>query len=240
MNHMSVSQQQLSFDTENGFYQSSVLTQKLKSYIHDEGVATVRHRGDYLFRQGENVGNIYYIDEGCVAIVHLCPNDHRQIFDFQFKNSIIMDAGSFGTNASHSAQCLSNVSMHILSTESFRRILLSEPQLYHAVGEVMNAALIRAYRGLSNIMCRQGSARVAYILLAVHNGNNLPSEINQPTRVDNRIKIRQVDLAAAIGVTPVYFNQILKKMKADGLIKLVKGEIEICDLNAVKELTHRH
>ncbi|HEY9091625.1 Crp/Fnr family transcriptional regulator [Parasphingorhabdus sp.] len=241
MKHSVASHRQLSFDEESIFHPSTALSQKLKAYIHNEGVASTRCRGEYLFHQGDHVGNIYYIDEGCVAILNHCKNDHRQIFDFLFSNSIILDAGGITWKANHSAQCMSEVNMHILSSESFRRILMAEPQLYSAVAEIMSNSVARAYRGLGNIMCRQGPARVAYILLSVHSAKNQDlMDFPKTTPSDNRIKIRQVDLAAAIGVTPVYFNQILKKMKADGLINLIKGEIEICDIKSIKETALMH
>ena len=207
----------------------------LKQIIHEEGLRSSIQRGKFVFRQSEVVDKIYLIQSGCVALTRHCAEGHRQILDFFYHDSVFSDLPDDSQPTTFSAQCLLDTQIYALSKASLRRIATTAPEIYQAVNSLMIELLSQAYDSLYNIGCRHGVERVAFALCKIFDGLNSGIDVDS-ARFDCQIPIRQIDIADAIGVTPVYLNQILKSLKEDGVIDINKGTININNIKILKDI----
>jgi CRP-like cAMP-binding protein len=207
----------------------------LKQIILEEGVRSSIQRGKFVFRQGEVVDKIYLIQTGCVAFTRHCAEGHRQVLDFFYRESVFSDLPENSQPTTFSAQCLLDTQAYALSKASLRRIATITPEIFRTVNSLMLRLLCQAYDSLYNIGCRHGVERVAFTLCKIFDGFNAGIDVDS-ARFDCNIPIRQIDIADAIGVTPVYLNQILKSLKEDGVIDINKGTINITNIKILKDI----
>ncbi len=203
----------------------------LKHMIRDEGVRIYAERGKCLFRQGEIVDKYFLIVNGGIALTRHCSDGNAQVLDFFFDDAVFSDMKESLVPSSYSASCLIDTHAYTISAASLRRSFLQDRDLMLECNHLLMEALNRAYGNLINLGCCHGEERVAYILCMIHDS------IIKNGRRQISIPVRQIDIANAVGMTPVYVNQILKSLKKCGSINLNKGSVEIKDISILRYIS---
>lgn len=211
----------------------------LRACIREEGVPMHRDRHEIIFHAGRAADEIYLLNKGIIAITHHCEAGYRQIYGFISNASFIIPPVGEGNIVRHSAECLTDADMHVISRHTIDRIVDTNPKIARAINEEFGQMIDHLHDHLSNLLCRHGEARVAYILSKLHRDLTLAeSMLNTATPSVVWIEITQIDLAAAIGMTPVYLNQILKKMKDYGWIELKSGKVRVASIKKLEEFLY--
>ena len=196
-----------------------------------------RERSDILFQEGGPADEIYLLGSGIVAVTHECSNGHKQIYSFVTGTRFIIPPVDENNMVRHSAECLTDSEMYAISRQTLDRIVEAQPKLARAVHEELGKVIDEVHDHLANVLCRHGPARVAYILSKLHSALKLPALIRgSATEPRSCIGVTQIDLAAAIGMTPVYLNQILKRLKDSGLIGLESGKVKVLQVSELAKL----
>ena len=203
----------------------------LKHMIRNEGVRIYAERGKCLFRQGEIVDKYFLIVNGGVALTRHCNDGNVQVLDFFFDDTVFSDVKVSLATSPYTASCLIDTHAYTISAASLRRSFMHDCDLMLECNHLLMETLNRAYGNLLNLGCRHGEERVAYILCMIHD-----SIIKNSSRQVS-IPVRQIDIANAAGMTPVYVNQILKSLKRCGSINLNKGSIEIKDISVLRHIS---
>ena len=99
--------------------------------------------------------------------------------------------------------------------------------------KLMKLILYR-FVAIESIATLPATVRVARWLMLIANRYGLSQEDNHKI-----IKVQQQQLALMVSVSRQTTNQILKKMEAQGLIKLSYGEIEILDIENLRKVSDR-
>lgn len=221
-------------DRQAGYADPSNL---LRQHILNEGIRLHRARNDFIFTQGYPVGMVYLLNKGIVALAHAGEGGQKEIYGFVMGPTFIIPPIGLDHVARHSAECLSDVDLYAISRQTLDRIVEKEPLVGRAIQYELGRAIDLAHRHLSNLLSRQGMERVVFILTMLQETLSIAAAADGTgEQLDDWIPIAQVDLSAAIGITPVYLNQILKKMKLNGLIELKSGKIRILRTKDFKSL----
>jgi CRP-like cAMP-binding protein len=217
-------------------------SKRLRQHLQEEGVRVQRARHEFLFVEGRAADAIYFLNDGIVAITNTGDGGHREIYGFIFGPAFIIPPVGPDHIAHHSAECLSNVDLHVMSRLTLDRIVEVEPEVGIAVQHELSRAVRMAHNSLSNLLSHHGMERVAFILSSLQETAERArgtQATGTDTKVDDWIAITQLDLSAAIGMTPVYLNQILKKMKQSRLIELKSGKIRVLDNSEIKRCINK-
>lgn len=201
-------------------------SQRLKALIRDEGVQKQYDRSQKLFRKGDAASHVVLVEDGIIAISDGVQCGQRQILDFVFSDNMIAPALSPGEPNHFTAECLTSTTVSMLSLSSVERILAVEPELNLAMVGMIFSMLDGVYARLSSMLCNHGTHRIAFLLAYLHEAQ----AVSAATSRGEGLPIKQVDLAAAIGVTAPHLNQIIKKLKSNGLIDTDKGKIKVIDI----------
>jgi CRP-like cAMP-binding protein len=204
---------------------------RLKSLIRKEGIQKQFDRSQKLFRKGDAASHVVLIEDGIVAITDGVQCGQRQILDFIFSDNMIAPALSPGDLNHFTAECLTSTTVSVLSLCSVERILAVEPELHQAVLDMTFAMLDGAYARLSSMVCSDGTHRIAFLLAYLYEAQ----VVRAPVGHRDGLPVKQVDLAAAAGLTAPHLNQIIKKMKSKGLIDTYKGRIKVIDIEGLSD-----
>lgn len=206
-------------------------SQKLKMLIRKEGVQKRLDRSQKLFRKGDAASHVILIEDGIVAVSGEAQCGQRQILDFIFSDNMIAPALSPGEPSHFTAECLTSTTVSVMSLGSVQRILAVEPELNLAMVGMVFAMLDGVYARLSSMLCNDGTRRIAFLLTYLHKAQG---ESAPHVRLEG-LPIKQVDLAAAVGITAPHLNQIIKKLKCKGMIDTDKGRIKVIDIDGLTE-----
>lgn len=207
-------------------------SQRLKLLIRQEGVQKRYDRSQKLFRKGDPASHVVLVEDGIVAITDGLPCGQRQILDFIFSDTMIAPALSPGEPNHFTAECLTATNVSVLSLSSVQRILAVEPELNLAMLNMIFAMLDGVYARLSSVVCSDGTHRIAFLLASLYEAQAARAPIGHK----QGLPIKQVDLAAAVGVSAPHLNQIIKKLKCHGLIETSKGKIKFMDIAGLIDL----
>lgn len=133
-------------------------------------------------------------------------------------------------------ECLSASKCFMISRAAMERSISNGEIDNSAVELNLVSMLERANHQLSNLLCRHGAARVAHLLVDL--GSSSTQHMSDADGLP-AIQLAQVELASALGISPVYLNQILKTMKEKGAVEVVSGKIYLSDMKILDNMSRQ-
>lgn len=217
---------------ESGFWFDE-LSEDLKKTLLDVGVIKHYREGVRLFSRGDEFNGLFAILKGAVQITGVSENGKEAVL-------IVLDSPNwFGEIAlfdkkkrTHDAVAEDDTVLLWIEHSHIKRILAEHPEWWMEFGLLLAFKLRLAFFAIEEMATLPAPVRVARRLLLIANGYG--SSQDQSRRV---IQIQQQQLALMVSVSRQTTNQILKKMEAQGIIKVSYGEIEILDIDLLTKIS---
>ncbi len=204
--------------------------------LHDrilaEGVHVSKKKGDFLCREGEVASDVYAMTSGIAGVAVHCDHATRHYLFFLTPPGLMVPPIDSQGKAIYSIECLGQSEFYTVSRRAMMR-LMSGNRLGLAIEINLGKTLRRANDYLSNLLCRHGAERVAYLLANLASAYETPSSDSEGG-THTPIDLTQVELASALGMSPVYLNQIIKEFKASGFLSIKSGKIIINQLKSLR------
>jgi CRP/FNR family transcriptional regulator, cyclic AMP receptor protein len=205
------------------------LQQKL---LRAGGVRTLK-AGQHLYSQGDPPGGVYGVVDGAIQLRSLGPSGKESLLMFLEPPSWSGEVGLFdGLPRAHDAIADAPSTVVHVTQESLEALVRDEPAYWFEFGRLMAQQLRVALLGLEENAFLPVSIRLARRLL--HILQNYGDRHGPSHRV---IAVSQEQLAMMLCISRQTTNQLLKNLEAQGAIQLRYGEIEILDLQKLRELS---
>ena len=173
--------------------------------------------GTLLLEQGKPVRFIAVIERGDVGLYYR-SGLRRVMLQRLHEGDVLGDVPYFcRTPSPFSARSLSEVELLHLDDEVLTRLLYTHPAITQRFLYSLATRLERMQRRLLELTQRDLRGQVATLLLNETDGR--PGEIQLP----------QATLAELLGATRPSVNQVLKRLQAEGLIRLAYRRVEVLD-----------
>lgn len=162
------------------------------------------------------------------------PDGRRQITNFVFPGDLVgVQAGLLG-EMKHGVEALTDMVFCVFSRERLWELFTANPA--RAFDVTWLAAT--EHRSLGDALLtagqRTGQEKIASLLLFVM---RRAVESGYATTDDRMtFPIRQQDIADAVGISIVYTNRMLQKLRGAGLIRLENGQLDILDRDGLTAL----
>ena len=192
------------------------------------------HAGEDLVQEGEPPEAVFVVTEGWACRYKVLPDGQRQILAYILPGDTCDVFNSVLGVMDHSIAALSACKAVAVPQGELMAVLDRHPAIADAIHwtTLVDAATSREW--LLNIGQRSGLARAAHLLseLLLRMGSI-------GLAPDNRfaLPLTQTDLADTMGLTPVYVNRMLQRMRADGLITLERRHLTIHDPARLAEIS---
>jgi CRP-like cAMP-binding protein len=186
-----------------------------------------------LIREGDRPDHVHLVVEGWAARYKLLPDGGRQILAFLLPGDLCDLHVTVLGQMDHSIATLTRARIAFIPTAAMER-LAERPRLTRALwwSALVDEAVLRAW--LTSIGRRDALERIGHLFcelfrrlcnvgLATGNGIELP--------------LTQEEIGDALGLTPVHVNRVLQQMRADGLIVLKRGSLEIPDVARLEKVS---
>lgn len=133
----------------------------------------------------------------------------------------------------HDLTTLSRSTVGFISHEALRAITRERPMVAEALWRdtLIDAAVFREW--IVNVGRRAAVNRLAHLLAEI--GRRLQT-VGLAADHKYELPMTQLDLADALGLTPVHINRVVQTLRRDGLLELRKHSVSLPDLPRLKKL----
>lgn len=187
-----------------------------------------------LIKVGEQPEAVFLLVEGWACRYKLLPNGNRQIMAYLVPGDLCDVHIFILKQMDHSMALLSDAKVAAIPKQKMIDLFDHHPNLARALwwSTLTDEAVLREW--LVNLGQRDAYERIAHLLaelwlrlravgMAGNNRFELP--------------LTQTDLGDTLGLTPVHVNRVLQRLRADGLIELSRGVLNIPDVPRLMSVT---
>lgn len=186
-----------------------------------------------IVREGDRPGQCCLVIEGFVCRSKTTDSGKRQILSIHNAGDI-PDLQSLHLHVmDHDLVTLGSCTAGFIAHDALRGLTRERPLVAEALWRdtLIEAAVFREW--IVNVGRRPAVKRLAHLLAEI--GARLERAGLSNGRAFE-LPMTQIDLADALGLTPVHVNRVLQELRRDGLIELHKHAVSFPDLPRLKEL----
>jgi CRP/FNR family transcriptional regulator, anaerobic regulatory protein len=200
-------------------------------FEHACGPRLLFGRHDIIHEEGKQSDSIYLLAGGWVTSSMLLPDGERQIVSIHLPGDLL---GMSGTVLALAAETLTAVT----AVEVFRISHIDLFSFYREHSRLAAALFLQDQKQSVALIDRlaavgrtSSARRLTSLLLNIHDRIAL-------TQPDNgailELPVTQVDLADALGMTPIHMNRVIKELKAANLIDYSRGGFRLNDVQKLR------
>ena len=180
--------------------------------------------GEFIFKQGASPNGFICLKKGKVKITQLANNGKELIIDLKSPpDTLGIRALSTNSRYQSSAVALDHVSICLIPSKDFYRILDSCPSVYKELFSYIGERLVRADQKLVSLTQKTLRARLADTLLL------LQENIGEDFEGGIDIPLKRSEIAQLSNMTTSNVIRTLSEFKRDKLIDLKDRKIKIID-----------
>jgi len=212
----------------NGLCPQSRDDSKLFGYIEQLAIQPrPLQRGDYLFRQGDKLLNIYVIRSGGVKVLFNAHDGTEQILNFYLRGGIIglsdIESGIHGT----SAIALDTTGICKLPYDRLMSLSHSNNHLYDQLFKMVSRQLTYEHMKMVLLGQKQSEERFASFILEMATRNNK----NGHAHNEFDLSMSRHDIANYLCLADETISRLIAKFSAENLLLVDKRSIRICNLD---------
>jgi len=186
-----------------------------------------------IVREGERPQHSALVIDGFACSSKTTDTGKRQILSIHIPGDI-PDLQSLHLHVmDHDVTTLSRTTIGLIPHEALRTLTRERPMVAEALWRetLIDAAVFREW--IVNVGRRSAVMRLAHLLAEI--GRRLQALGLAPgDRFE--LPMTQLDIADALGLTPVHINRVVQELRREGLLELRKQSVYLPDLPRLKEL----
>ena len=207
----------------------------LHDYVRAHGVERSYSRGAVVHEGGEPVDHLWLVRSGWLARECRSPSIGRSITQVALQTDLIGHDAVMTGRLGDSVRALTDCTLAAAPVAMLRRAVEEDPALAAALAEMLAIETVFLREGLCAVGQQLGSARLCAFLLQTH-GRLVAAGLIEPGATMFPLPMTQDDVGAAIGLTPIHTNRVLKEHREAGVLALRAGRATIMDMPLVRKL----
>lgn len=186
-----------------------------------------------IVKFGERPSRCGLLAEGFAVRSKSVPDGERQILSIHLPGDI-PDLQSLELHVlDHDIEALTPCVIAFIAHSAVQALITARPSLRSAFWRetLIDAALFR--EGMVNLGRRSAAQRLAHLLSEL---SRRMDAIGLKTNQSYPLPMTQIDLADAIGLTPVHVNRVLQALRKTGAVEVGRGELRLTDAEQLFKL----
>ena len=189
--------------------------------------------GQYLFKRGDPPCGLYAVLDGTLRVSAVNEQGKEAILSlveapFWFGEICLFDS----LPRTHDACAVGPCTLLQVPQQALLGILDETPRYWRDLALLMSQKLRLSFIGLEQLSLMPAPVRLAHRLLMIVEGYG---DTEHAKRV---LQLPQEDLAAMLNLSRQTANALLKDLQAQGIVRLGYGEIEILDIQRLRQAAH--
>jgi CRP-like cAMP-binding protein len=195
---------------------------------------TIEKRRDLVI-DGYEFRKLCFVAEGFGARYKLLRNGKRQILNVILPGDLIGVPVSFLDRASYSVVAVTEMKMHVCSTDSYVQLCYRRPQFGLALSWLAAHEAAFYAEHIIDTGRRTPPERLAHFLLELH------SRLAMVGRADDTsfdLPFSQEVLGDVLSLSVPHLNRMLSQLRFEGLVSVANRRVEFPDLHAIQVRAH--
>ena len=193
----------------------------------------VLRQEEHIYRTGDQFDAVYAIRSGSVKTYQVMSNGDEQINGFYFPGDVIGFDGLGKSKAyACSAVTLEYTSVCEIPFSRFRTLASQLPELQLYFLQLMSQEITSEQQLITLLSKKKAEQRVATLLMMLSERNAL----RNMSASRFRLTISRADIANYLGLTVETVSRMLSRFAKQRVITIERKEIEILDIEALKEV----
>jgi len=189
------------------------------------------HKGEYLFRQGDKLLNIYVIRSGGVKLLFIAPDGTEQILNFYLRGEVLSLGDIEAGVHSCSAIALETTSICKLPYDKLQSVCQREPRLYDQLFRMASKEIAYEQTKMVLLGQRQSEERFATFILDLASRNRK----NGYSQREFNLTMSRHDIANYLCLADETVSRLMSKFCTDGLLEVNKRSVRISDIGKLSE-----
>lgn len=189
------------------------------------------HRGDHLFRAGDNFRSLYAVKSGSLKVYINTPDGSEQIVGFHMAGELLGLDGMDSQHHTCSAIALETTSLCELPFNNIEDLCRRYSGLYRELCSVMGHEIVEDQAMLLVLGKRSAEERVATFLLSLSKRFSKrgfsESEFN--------LSMSRHDIANYLGLAPETVSRLLGRLHEEGVLTVERRHVQIHDVEKLRE-----
>ena len=174
------------------------------------------NKGDLLFKQGDGVANLYFIQKGKIKLVRNTVDGHPVVLHVGQQGESIAEASLFSAQYHCSAIVDSSCEFSFVKKSDLLLLLQKHPKIMIDLLAILSAH-VRELRTINEIKNIRSAKERILTFIRTH------ADENKVMRLNLSLK----DLAQKIGLAHETFYRELKKLEDSGVLQRNSGQIKL-------------
>ncbi|WP_322963442.1 Crp/Fnr family transcriptional regulator [Sphingomonas fuzhouensis] len=186
-----------------------------------------------VIRRDERVRHSSLLLEGVMCRYMDDRHGNRQIVAFHVPGDFVDLHGFAMRHLDHDVATLTPVRVALAGHDRLEEIVAHRPRLTRLLwfSTLLDAAMHREW--VFRLGRLEADGRVAHLFCELHARLSMVDLVHDGAF---RFPVTQIDLAEAVGITPVHLNRVLRSLRERGLMTFRTGEARILDLDTLAAL----
>ncbi len=198
--------------------------------------ATVRHLDarQRLFARGDESDGLFCVVEGAIKLTGTAYSGKEAILAIVDAPTWFGEIALFdGQARTHDAWADEPATLLHIRGQWLKSLLQQHPEWWREFGVLLSQKIRLAFGALEAAVLAPPQLRLVQRLLVMAQGHG---ELDGSSK--RVIRVPQEQLGQMLAISRQTVNQLLKQLEADGVIHLLRGAIEIVDLDRLKQIVH--
>ncbi|BES73917.1 Crp/Fnr family transcriptional regulator (plasmid) [Marinobacter nanhaiticus D15-8W] len=180
-------------------------------------------RGDLILKLGDKTDKVYILSEGWAAQEIITEEGNTCILGFLLPGDTTTFNSELDSASDVTVKCLTEVSVVTFRANAVKALLAENANLTHAFSRMKLTTESMTRELLVNLTAKPADHKVAHLLgeLSARSAQ-LPNSPHIPA-----IHLTQIEIGAALGLSSVHVNRVIKRMRDEELLEVHSGLILI-------------
>ena len=190
-------------------------------------------RGQTIVREGEKYGDIFLLVSGWVERFKLLPDGRKQIVNFALPGDLLcFDAGTFA-RAHYSMEATTDLVVCRIPVENMAKLFQSSFRLGRAISWVSSHEEALLVERIVSLGQRSALERTAHLFCEFWRRLQI---LGIAEGASYEMPLTQQHLGDILGLSHIYLNRVLRRLRELKLIVLSRGSVRILDAKGLEKL----
>ena len=191
-------------------------------------------KGQHLYRESDDFQSVYAVRSGTLKAYRTTDDGREQVTGFYFPGEILgMDGINNNLHAS-SAKALETAAVCEIPFTSLEKLSAVIPHLQRHFFQLMSREIAEDQQLITLLSKSSADERVAALLLSVSTRNAR----RKLSATKFRLSMSRVDIGNYLGLTVETVSRVFSRMQKLDVLKVDNKEIEVLDIDALREMAN--
>ncbi len=192
------------------------------------------HKGEFVYRSRDKFKAVYAVRSGTIKTITISETGVEHVTGFYLPGEIFGMDGIGNDYYVGSAVALETSAVCEIPFTAMQELSLKVPSLQRRFFQLMSKEITGEQQLASLLSSNTAEERVAAFLLSISSRQRR----RQLSATKFNLSISRTELASYLGLTLETTSRIFSRMQKDGVLHLDKKEVEILDIEKLREISH--